>query len=332
MNLRGLLVLGALASAYAFVPGTQVLVELDNKPMGNALLSTVHLQLETGAPVDEIVSLLDSIKTDLLQQQDDADLLNQNRKVYCSVYDSLYSINIEEAKQAITLNEDILARDRPALASTKDLISKTEAELQAYNDEKVRAAEQREEEHEAWVNHDAEYEDSIAATYEAIDLVRELKYNVGSTELVQIRFSEIQTRISKSMNKYHNNLYGPSVTALAELATSADQGTVAKIIELLEALADDLTVASHQDADSEDQAQANWEQYDSDLADTISNTEAYLVSLNDQKASLELSISTAEEDLASAQDKKAANEKLLADLTAQCENWTNTYLRETSER
>jgi len=134
------------------------------------------------------------------------------------------------------------------------------------------------------------------------------------------------------MSKYQNNLYGPSVAALAQIATSADQSTVARIIELLEALADDLTVASQEDTDSENQKQADWEQYDSDLDAAIADTERLLESLYSKKASLELSISTAEENLANAQKSKAENEALLDELTNQCAAWKIAYIRTTQER
>jgi len=331
MNLRGLLVLAALASASAINSKTAVLVELDSKPMGNALLSTIHLQLETGAPVDEIVSLLDSIKEDLQAQQKAADDLNTKRETYCATYSSIYKLNIESAKSDISYNEGILEVSRPALASTLVSISENEAKLASLEAERARAAQQRQDEHETWQNYDYEFEDSIAAVYEAIEIVSELKYS-DSTELVQIRMSEIQTRISKSMNKFQNNLYGPSVAALAQLATSADQSTVDRIVELLEALAEDLISAQGQDGVSEEEKQAAWEQYDSDLSADIESTKETLSQLRDKKASLETTIATAEENLAAAQSKKASNEQLLDELNAQCDNWRNVYRKESAER
>lgn len=331
MNLRGLLVLAALASASAINSKTAVLVELDSKPMGNALLSTIHLQLETGAPVDEIVDLLASIKADLLQQQSAADDLHATRQAYCSLYSGIYNANINTAKADISYNEGILEVSRPALDSTKVSISENEAKLASLEAERVRAAEQRQQEYETWLNYDAEFEDSVAAVYEAIEIVSELKYSVG-TELVQIRMSEIQTRISKSMNKFQNNLYGPSVAALAQLATSADQSTVDRIVELLEALAEDLINAKGQDTESENAKQAAWEKYDSDLSADIESTKNTLALLRDRKASLESTIATAEENLAAAKSKKATNEQLLDELNAQCENWRNVYYKESAER
>jgi septal ring factor EnvC (AmiA/AmiB activator) len=331
MNLRGLLVLAALASASAMKSKAAVLVELDTKPMGNALLSTIHLQLETGAPVDEIVGLLSAIKGDLLAQQTAADELHKSREEYCAFYSGTYSANIESAKTQIAYNEGVLEVSRPALDNTNVLISDNETRLASLEAERVRAAKQREEEKNTWAFYDEEYKDSIAAVYEALDIVTDLKYKGGS-ELIQIRMSEVQRRISKSMNKFQNNLYGPSVAALAQLATSADQKTVDRIRELLSALAKDLTAAQGQDTDSENQKQAIWEGYDSDLHVNIEGTKNTLADLRNRKASLEATIAKAEEDLAAAKAKKASNEELLAQLNAQCENWRSVYHRETAER
>jgi len=57
-----------------------------------------------------------------------------------------------------------------------------------------------------------------------------------------------------------------------------------------------------------------------------------LESLYSKKASLELSISTAEENLANAQKSNAENEALLDELTNQCAAWKNAYIRTTQER
>jgi len=265
-------------------------------------------------------------------RQTPADAQEAIREEYCSVYTDIYEDNIRIAKDQIAYNEGILAVDRPALESTLVSIEQNEEKLAGLKAEKERAKNQRDEEHETWATYDAEYEDSISAVYEAIEIVKDLQYSTKGSELIQIRLTDIQARIAKSMSKYQNNLYGPSVAALAQIATSADQSTVARIIELLEALADDLTVASQEDTDSENQKQADWEQYDSDLDAAIADTERLLESLYSKKASLELSISTAEENLANAQKSKAENEALLDELTNQCAAWKIAYIRTTQER
>lgn len=332
MSLKGLLLLGTVAFAVALPRGAEVLVELDQKPMGNALLSTVHLQLEADTPVEEILELLESIALDLQQQQEQADIKHNNDVDYCREMTEFYQANIDDAKNSINYNTDALQRDRPALVDVNTEISNTEGQLAAHKDSREKAKERREQDHELFLEYNEEFEDSVSACDEAIEIVRDLKYEQKSTNIIAIQLENIQTRITKSMSQHQRSLYGPSIAALVQVAVKADQNTVDRIIELLTDLRDDLALAQDEDKKAEDSAQAAWEQYDIDIAETIQKTQDALDRLNQEKSRLQDSIKLAEELLAQAEEKKANNEVLLDNQNKQCNDWEEIYKRETKER
>lgn len=332
MSLKGLLLLGTVAFAVALPRGAEVLVELDQKPMGNALLSTVHLQLEADTPVEEILELLESIALDLQQQQEQADIKHNNDVDYCREMTEFYQANIDDAKNSINYNTDALQRDRPALVDVNTEISNTEGQLAAHKDSREKAKERREQDHELFLEYNEEFEDSVSACDEAIEIVRDLKYEQKSTNIIAIQLENIQTRITKSMSQHQRSLYGPSIAALVQVAVKADQNTVDRIIELLTDLRDDLALAQEEDKKAEDSAQAAWEQYDIDIAETIQKTQDALDRLNQEKSRLQDSIKLAEELLAQAEEKKANNEVLLDNQNKQCNDWEEIYKRETKER
>lgn len=330
MSLKGLLLLGAVAFAAALPRGAEVLVELDKTPMGSALLSTVHLQLETETPVDDILSLLQEIADDLAAQQTSADNTYRDAMTLCKEMTEFYEGQIEEAKNEIQTQQANLDRDRPELERVKDLITKNEGILRDQEAEKESAANKRKEDNELFKQRDAEFTDSVEACEEAIEIVRELKYENKDT--IALQLGSIKTRISKSMNDLQSSLYGPSIKALVQVAAKADPVTVDSIISLIDALRADLEKAQIEDQDAEKRAQEAWEKFDSDLAKAIEGTKQTLDGLRKDKTDLENAIKDAEEALANAKTKKANNEGLLKTLTESCNEKTRVYEKETEER
>jgi chromosome segregation ATPase len=330
MSLKGLLLLGVVAFATAIPRGAEVLVELDQTPMGSALLSTIHLQLETETPVDDIVSLLQEVADDLKNQQDDDDRIYGDAMKNCDEMTKFYNGQIDEAKNEISAEEANLARDRPALERVKGEITTNEQTLDRQENERKSAAKKREDDHQLFEERDAEFEDSVEACDEAVDILREIKYETKET--VALQLSNIKSRISKSMNDMQSSLYGPSIMALVQVAARGDDVTVQTIISLIKTLRDDLVIARTEDTDSEKQAQEAWQEFDDDIAEAIQRTKDTLDRLGKEKSDLEKAIKDAEAALSNANEKKINNEGLLDTLTKSCNEKTKKYNKDLDER
>lgn len=297
--------------------------------MGNALLGIVQLQLKTGAPIEEIVELLGSIQDDLKDQQDTADAERAEHQQTCETNINLYTNTIDDTENKIDNLETLISESEAELESTESQIETTESEIDSLETELANAQAQREAEHEEWATYDAEYSDSVDAVQEAIDLIATLK--TGDATLIQTKLVALQTRLTKAV-KGSRALYAPLVASLAEVATKADQNTVHKILGLLAELKSELEISQSEDTEVEDKRQADFDVYSAEISDTISSKKAHLSNLKEKKANLESTITQAESDLSNAQDKLATYQDLLEQQVAQCDEWEETYQRETSER
>lgn len=323
------LVLGCTSVALRASDAPVILAQLSTKPMGNALLGIVQLQLKTGAPIEEIVELLGSIQEDLEDQQDTADTERAEHQQTCETNINLYENTIADTKNNIDNLETLITESKAELDSTESQIATTEEEIESLETEYANAKAQREAEHEEWAGYDAEYSDSIDAIDEAIDLIATLK--TGDAALIQTKLIALQVRISKSV-KGSRALYAPLVASLAEVASKADQGTVHKILDLLAELRSELSASQSEDTEIEDQRQADYDSYSASIEATIIKKQSHLANLKEKKTYLEKTIAQAESDLVNAQNKLATYEDLLEQQIAQCDEWEATYQRETSER
>jgi len=306
-----------------------ILAQISSKPMGNALLGIVVLQMKTGSPIEEIVELLGSIQDDLYDQQDVADQERAEHQQTCETNINLYENTIDETKNNIAYLEQLITDTESELESTKVQISETEGEIESLEEEYANAKAQREAEHEQWEEYDAEYEDSIDAVVEAIDLISTLK--TGDAALIQTKLTQLQGRLSKAV-KGSRALYAPMVASLAEIASKADQGTVHKILSLLAELKSELEISRSEDTDTEEQSQADYDEYEATITSTIAEKKAHLAYLKEKKDNLESTLAQAESDLDNAKQKLATYEDLLEKQVAQCDEWEETYQRETEER
>ena len=109
-----------------------VLAQLDTNPLGGALLSTIHLQMMTGAPLEEILNLLDVIRNDLGDKQQAADELHALHEQECA--DNLAAFNqaVVEADQAIEYNTNLIATSTEELNKTNAEIAKAQNLIAGY--------------------------------------------------------------------------------------------------------------------------------------------------------------------------------------------------------
>ena len=305
-----------------------VLAQVDNNPLGGALLSTIHLQMMTGAPLDEIIDLLVIIREDLNDKQKAADDLHALHEQECA--DNLAAFNqaVEEAVQAIDYNENLIATSKAELATTNEEISKAQNLIEGYAAEIQREHDERAAQKALFEQYDFEFGDAVDAIDECIEIISTLK--TEPTEFVQMKLSDLSGKMMTAMNKKQHSLYGSTITSLVQL--TADQDSVDQIIDLLERLKAEFTLAKDGDTTTETARQESYEKRVADLEDAKAQQEAYLAQQQDKKASLEATIAQAEVDLAAAKDKKKENEDLIALWTDKCEERRQKYFRETDER
>lgn len=110
MRVTVLLALGLVLSSAVFVkkvsdPNASVFTELEeieNFDMGKKLLDTISLQMKNQAPLGDIAKMLQSLRENLILQQQEADMKHAADEVDCETEIAGYNRRIDFASNEIT--------------------------------------------------------------------------------------------------------------------------------------------------------------------------------------------------------------------------------------
>eukprot|EP00359_Climacostomum_virens_P002426 CAMPEP_0204918944 /NCGR_PEP_ID=MMETSP1397-20131031/16540_1 /ASSEMBLY_ACC=CAM_ASM_000891 /TAXON_ID=49980 /ORGANISM="Climacostomum Climacostomum virens, Strain Stock W-24" /LENGTH=344 /DNA_ID=CAMNT_0052092475 /DNA_START=64 /DNA_END=1098 /DNA_ORIENTATION=+ len=301
-----------------------VFVQLDAKPMGNALLSLVQMHMQAGGALDELVILLGEMRDALLKQGEEDDALWKKQNQTCTENIETFSTELDDAENQIETSTESLESLRPSLEEVQNEIETNKKDLKTYEDEQSESSSKRQAEHETWEKNDADYSDAIAAVEEAIALMKQLKTD-DDTSFVQIGLKNLETRIQRGLHASSRVLFGAAVTSLAEMATTADQALVAKIIGLLDEIRRALLESQEEDRDNEDIAQEQYDEYNKNLQDEIDSLKTRISEQETIETQLKEKIELEEDTLDAARVKQETYSKLLSDQEAQCDAWKSTY-------
>ena len=291
------------------------LLQVDQSSLGNAVLSTIHLQLMSGGATDTIKELLVDIKNDLLAQAADAESDAQAASDKCDTdkannqaqIDSLtgqianYTAQIEaNAERAAKLTSDLddaVARNTTLHGDLDDL-DNTRAEQAAMH-----------------ATFGLDYDKAIQACEDCIDIISRL-VDTDSPDDVEKALEEPVSTVLAQMNDQMKLEYGPTIESLAQLALTADQGAVAEIINLLEEIIAKFEAARDQGGIDEATALDNYNSARQNIVDAINGNDEEIARL--QQELDEVNSSTAEASKAAAEGELALAEGALADLESAC--------------
>jgi predicted nucleic acid-binding Zn-ribbon protein len=324
-------IISASQAALRPADDSAVFVQLDSKPMGNALLSLVQMHMQAGGALDELIVLLGEIRDSLLSQQTEDDELFKSQNATCNENTEIYQTELDSAETQIETSSDSLDNLRPALETLEREIETSKSALSTLESEQSAASEDRSSAAAIYAKNDYDFSDAIAAIEEAIDLMSQLKTE-SDVEFVQVGLKSLEARISRGLNKSSRMLFGVAVTSLAEMATTADQALVKRIIDLLEQIKQALKDSQKDDAETEEKAAAEYADYNKMLQDEIDSTKQRLNEQESKETQLQEQIETEEDNLAAAETKKETYSKLLDEQVAQCDNWKATYQTNTDNR
>ena len=97
----------------------------------------------TGAPLEEIVDLLNVIRDDLTKKQADAQTLHELHEQECADNLAAFNAAVDEANQAIDYNTNLIATSKAELATTNDEIAKAQNLIEGYATEIQREHDER---------------------------------------------------------------------------------------------------------------------------------------------------------------------------------------------
>lgn len=319
-------------SKQAGIKALDVLSEVDTTPMGNAILSTITLQLASGHDESKIATVLEKVVSDLNKQQMTSAALNATQHKICQESVSAYALQIQDTESIIESSQEILNRDNPELESVQGQIQQKTKEVAGLQEELKKADAQRESAKAHWTSKDKESVEGIEAVIGGIKLTTQLKYEDANVVFIQKGLTQLKGTIEKQIDKTSKSMYKPVIASLAQIAKTADMDTVDEIINILESLKTDLISAKGEEMNVEAQAQKVYEQYAESIGNSILSSQQDIDSLRAKKMRLETSIDSAESEISNSRSKIRNYEQMLEDQSKLCDGWKEIYLRENADR
>lgn len=310
------------------------------------MIDDIVALIDAGAPLDDILSLLDKIEQDVIQEQDDHDNLDAlNEENYqtsrSQKEDEIASLESKISDLSATIGSltatiyDLNAK----IVAKKDDIDQTQNAIQNNIDDDAATDASRAATKELYDTSVADHEDAIDAIDEVEDLLR------GST-LVGAAFTQQMARTSSrlvQMGQKYKGKIGRSVSAKAmlfkALAASAAPGDINKLLDLLIRLRDELSASLDEAHDAEAASIESYNKRKADLAAELEALENSLAEHEAQLADLESSLASAVQDRADAEHEKALTEEqlslaqqVLADLIETRQQQVDHYKKESARR
>ena len=320
----------AVPSRVHFQDTKSVLAEIDKDIFGNTFISAIALNMAAQNPVEEITLLIDEILQQLDKDQSAADAKNRTDQAVCDETIAGFNAQIAEHTETIATLEK-------AIADNTEIVEQATVDLDQANkdyDETIDAitagTEQREAEHAKWAAEDYQNSIEIATLEEGVKLIQHMVHGIAFAQ-IKVRYDKVLDKLRDSDSK-RSTLYKPLITSLTQLATKLNYEDVMKILDLLNGIRAGIVEEQEAARMAEEKAQADWEVL-------LAHLENQKQSLADKRARLTALIASTElllEQLSgSLANHRVELENLQQSLAAQqawCDEQSNTYTTQSSER
>lgn len=305
------------------------------------LLNEVAILIDSGAPIDDILALLEKIEQDVQDDQASHDDLyssqvatyEENRSHQEALIEK-YNGNILDAIETIAALDAALDANANQIANKLEYIGDLQASIeenQALTEDTIAA---RDLEKSIYEKNKADHLDAISAIAEVDELLR------SSTLVGLSRASAMLAQASRrfpSGNRMSSKLATKSL--LFKSIAQSNPQDVSKLLSLLERLSSDLSSALDAATADHEEAQQAYANELASLAAELDNLENLLSTANDNLASLQEEKAQLQIDLQQAHNYKEQNEisleyaqNTLASLIKAHEEATDFYNSETSRR
>ena len=298
------------------------LLQVDQSTLGNAILSTIHLQMMSGGATDTIKELLVEIKEDLQQQAADSQTEATAASEKCESDRATQQGQVDDYQGQIDDYAAQIAADADRKAQVTSDLADANARNTTLHGDLDSLDSTREEQAAMHAAFDGDYDKAIQACEDCIDIIRRLE-DTDNPDDVEKALEGPVSLVLAQMDDQMKLEYGPTIESLAQLALTADQGAVAEIINLLEEIIQKFKDA--RDAQGTDEATAidNYNAARQNILDAITENNTEIARL--EGALAELNSSTAEESKAAAERDLDLAQAALDDLNDACDVEAGQY-------
>jgi hypothetical protein len=318
----------SFSNAFEFTNLSEV-KELRSSSYGNSLIETISLTLQNAGSINDVQKLLDDLLFKLNQDQEESDKAwEKSNKALVEKIETL-RLEIEALDRQIALDKDEKADNEKKRDQAVENLKQFNAQLTHNADSLAQNEENRKKD-------DAEYKKSVqehADVVNAIEAVmQELLKLQGSVSGVAkpVHVEEIAAETRDAAHAALKNSFvqltrdDTEAMIFVQMATSADQAALAKLISLLQGLSDSTKKSANDDVEHEEKSLATYkslkaslEEDTTKLREAVKEQEKNLKTYVDRVAALESKIFEEEKLVASKRTERASTVKERDDKEAQ---------------
>ncbi|CAD8155636.1 unnamed protein product [Paramecium octaurelia] len=229
--------------------------KIDQSPFGRTLFDTIWLELQTGDPLDRLVSTLTDLEDRYVAEQKEDDAKNQEYQGSCTVDISAFDKDLAESnRKKVDLEARLEGQLYPQRSILEGLVAQKSAEVKGYQKDLNELDAQRAEEHEDFEEKVLEHQEATAIIAEARRLFADNiehesfvqkgkaakqphKFTKDVANLIQKHFTTSAKKASKFQHrKGYSKLFKAFATIASKVEQLADAGAVQKIIDLADEL------------------------------------------------------------------------------------------------
>merc|ERR1712110_508386 len=263
----------------------KALAQINAHPLGEAIFAQVSIHMSAGQDyLADVVGMIDSLVGQLNDQQAAADAVHAQARATCDRLLPEYANNRDYNTQCADTCDQTVVDTQALLADAEEQLDATLAELASVNARIEAGQAQRDMEHAAWSELDAEHEAGVTACQDAINLVASMSRGALFIQL-QGRIKSVSKRLS-DMTHLNDKFtaYAPLINSFAQIASSSNNPQLlAQITSLITTLKNQIEATRAADAGWEDRKAAAWAK---ELADLTAQRD----SLTERRNSLQAQI------------------------------------------
>jgi chromosome segregation ATPase len=272
--------------------------------------------MQNETPLTDISSLLSSIHSDLITQQQEATKLQRKREAECDESIKEFNRRIDSATTNIGQTIKRIGNFRTKISSLKTSINTFQNQMVVVNDHLKLVKRDRKADANAYVNRVRNTEQTI----EALDMILPKLAAIGSQSTAEVLVQ--LSKIGKSN----------PIAAFMQVASSIDKNKLGTVVEKMQELRDSLQASLEEDATQESNSGKSFKKLVSDLEKTYAGLGRSLAAARSNLAQAKTSLKNEERYLVEQKEEKKSAQEGLAAKEKQCDNWAKTFAQQTESR
>lgn len=319
-----------LRKTQSFQDPISILNELDNNHFGNSLMSAIAVHLSTNSPIEDIVALLNTLKLNLQKDQETADSRNSTEQQQCERILNDFINNIDYHTKQLETEEDYKYTNEKYLSQTEDDYKQILQDLSSNTERYDEDEQTRSKQHETYLLKSHDYTEALEALDECNSLLEHLK---SGSSLIQMKkkLEKVKEKLTQH-HLLHKTLYNPLISSLTEIAMSADQESVKKILVLLLELRESLSESQKTLDLFEKQQLEDWGKVKNDLQNEKKNLISKKDDVEDELENYKRLIQDSEEKINTHSNELEANKALYENASGFCDGKRKEYEENNQER